>query len=144
MRSYSCNSPQAAARIVALACLADGHLCKTELDLLDQLGAHRQLGLNRAEFDAVLHTFCADLLMVTHTSWADVCCVDFRTLEELLAEIDDPLLRLKILRLCVAIVEVDQHVVDAESIMLKAAVAQWGLQGAMMRSGPSQSGEQRY
>ena len=50
MRSYPRNSPQAAARIVALAMLADGDLTRTELDALDQLDAHEQLGLDRAHF----------------------------------------------------------------------------------------------
>ena len=39
MRTYRINSPQAAARIVGLAMLADGHLCKAELDVLDRHGA---------------------------------------------------------------------------------------------------------
>ena len=45
MRTYQNNSPQAAARIVGLAMLADGNVCKAELDVLDRLGAHQQLGL---------------------------------------------------------------------------------------------------
>ena len=46
MRTYPNNSPQAAARIVALAMLADGHLCKTELDLLERMDAIARLGSN--------------------------------------------------------------------------------------------------
>ena len=45
MRTYSTGSPHAAARVVALTLLADGHLCQTELDALDQLDVPRQLGL---------------------------------------------------------------------------------------------------
>ena len=37
MRTYARSSPYAAARIVALTLLADGYLCKTELDALDRL-----------------------------------------------------------------------------------------------------------
>ena len=39
MRTYPNNSPQAAARIVGLAMLADGNVCKGELDVLDRHGA---------------------------------------------------------------------------------------------------------
>ena len=39
MRTYPTNSPQAAARVVALATLADGHLSRSELGALDRLGA---------------------------------------------------------------------------------------------------------
>jgi hypothetical protein len=34
MRSYSRNSPEAAARIVALVLIADGHVCRSEFDVL--------------------------------------------------------------------------------------------------------------
>ena len=62
MRSYPRNSPQAAARILALAMLSDGHLTMRELDVLDRLNAPAQLGLGRADLHAVLHGFCDDLL----------------------------------------------------------------------------------
>jgi uncharacterized tellurite resistance protein B-like protein len=132
MRTYPRNSPQAAARIVALALLADGHLCKAEIGLLDRLDAHRQLGLERAELHAVLQTFCEDLLSSMHLTWEEACRVDERRLAELMAEIDDPELRLRVLNLCVAVVEADQHVSDGESIVLGAAVEHWGLQRAML------------
>ena len=58
MRTYPCNSPQAAARIVALTVLADRDICKTELELLDRLAVHEQLGLDREEFHNVLDSLC--------------------------------------------------------------------------------------
>ena len=54
MRTYPSNSPQAAARIVALTVLADGDISKTELELLDRLAVHEQLGLDRDELHDVL------------------------------------------------------------------------------------------
>ena len=45
MRSYPRNSPEAAARIVALMLISDGHVCSSEFDILKQLGAERELGL---------------------------------------------------------------------------------------------------
>jgi hypothetical protein len=45
MRSYPHNSPEAAARIVALVLISDGHVCSSEFDILKQLGAERELGL---------------------------------------------------------------------------------------------------
>ncbi len=136
MRSYARNSPQAAARIVALALLADGHLCKTELDVLDRLDAHGQFGLERGQLHSVVHTFCEDLLSSMHLTWEDACRVDPRTMAELMAEIDDPALRLKLLRLCVSIVEADGHVAEGESIVLLAAVEHWGLHREMLKAEP--------
>lgn len=135
MRTYSRNSPQAAARIVALASLASlagGHLCQTELDVLDRLGAHRQLGLAHDELHAVMHGFCEDLLASSHTSWADACRVDPRTLDALMAEVDDPALRRTVLRLCIAVVEADENLADGESMVLMAAVEPWGLHREML------------
>ncbi len=131
MRTYPRNSPQAAARLVALAVLADGHLCKAELDALDLHDCRETLGLEPAEFHAVMHTFCEDLLAAAHGCWADTCRIDPHTLSALLAEIDDPELRRKVLRLCVKAVEADGHVADGESIVMNAAVEQWGLHREM-------------
>jgi uncharacterized tellurite resistance protein B-like protein len=134
MRSYPRNSPQAAARIVALTVLADGHLCKEELDVLDRLDAHTQLGTSRAQLHAVMHEFCNDLLSSMHLSWEEACRVDPRTMGDLMAEIDDRELRLTVLQLCVAVVEADEHVADGESIVLNAAVEHWGLHREMLHT----------
>ena len=133
MRPYPNNSPQAAARIVALAMLADGHLCKAELDVLDRLDVHRQLGLQPEELHTVVHSLCEDLLAAAHLTWADACRVDPRTLAELMAEVDDPGLRLKVLNLCVSVVEADGNVAEGESIVLGAAVEHWGLHRQMLQ-----------
>ena len=127
MRSYPNNSPQAAARIVALSMLADGHLCKAELDVLDRLDAHAQLGLQPEEFHLVVHAVCEDLLSAAQLSLADVCRVDRRLLAQLMTEVDDPELQLKVLHLCVSVAEADGHVAEGESIAICAAIEQWGL-----------------
>ena len=44
MRSYPCNSPQAAARIVALLLIADGHVSRSEMDALYGRDIERELG----------------------------------------------------------------------------------------------------
>lgn len=45
MRSYPANSPEAAARIVALALVADGHVSLIEIDTLQRQDiACRQIG----------------------------------------------------------------------------------------------------
>jgi uncharacterized tellurite resistance protein B-like protein len=45
----------------------------------------------------------------------------------LMAEIDDPVLRKKVLRLCIAVVEADGRVHGSESVVINAAVEHWGL-----------------
>jgi hypothetical protein len=53
--------------------------------------------------------------------------VDLRTLAGMMAEVQDPLLQLKVLELCAAVVETDEHVAEGESAVLAAALTQWGL-----------------
>jgi uncharacterized tellurite resistance protein B-like protein len=133
MRSYPANSPQAAARIVALTVVADGDIGDAEIAWLDRLVVHEQLGLARHELHALLDTFCEDLLSSGQLQWADACPVDERTLADLMGEIRDPALRLQLLRLCVQLAGVDAQVDDGESIVLAAAVEHWGLHREMFR-----------
>ena len=93
MRISPCNSPQAAAHIVAQTVLADRDIGKTELNLPDHLAVHEQLGLDRLEFYAVLDSLCEDLLSSEQLQWAEACPVDDRKLTELMGEIEDPPLR---------------------------------------------------
>lgn len=136
MRSYPTNSPQAAARILALTVVADGDIGDAELQWLDRLAVHERLGLARHELHALLDTFCEDLLSSDQLKWADACPVDERTLSDLMGEIQDPDLRLKLLRLCVDLAEVDARVDEGESFVLVAAVEHWGLHHEMLRSSP--------
>jgi uncharacterized tellurite resistance protein B-like protein len=127
MRNYPKNSPQAAGRIVALAMVADGHLSRTEIETLEQVGAYEQLGLDREALHGVLQGFCEDLLQARPSHWGDATQIDARTLNQLLAEVDDPALRSVVLRLCIAVVEGDGHIADGEAVVLVSAVEQWGL-----------------
>ena len=126
MRKYIKNSPEAAARIVALTLIADGDVGPAELALLDELAVHQQLGLERQAMHAVIDTLCKDLLFSRQLAWVDACPVDEYVLEELMADIDEPALRRKVLDLCVRLAEVDDLVAAGESIVLIAAVAHWG------------------
>lgn len=133
MRSYPRNSPQAAARIVALTVVADGDISDAEVELLERLDVHTQLGLERHELHQVLDAFCEDLLSSMQLAWADACPVDERTLADLMGDIDDPPLRLTLLALCVQLAEIDDHVAEGESIVLNAAVEHWSLHREMLR-----------
>ncbi len=125
VRKYPKNSPQAAARIVALTIIADGDVNNAEFALLDRLAVHAQLGLDRDALHEVFDTLCADLLSSNQLAWADACPVDAYTLEQILHEIDDPALRRKVRGLCIKLAEVDGHVAEGESIVLAAAAEHW-------------------
>ena len=133
MRTYPTDSPEAAARIIALTLLADGHVGAVELATLERVGACDQLGLDLQAMHDVLQVFCEDLQLAREGQWADACRIDPRALASLMAEVESPVLRTTVLRLCVAVVEADDHVTDGESIVVVAAVEQWGLHREMLR-----------
>ncbi len=134
MRNYPIDSPQAAARIIALTVVADGEIDQAELDLLDRLGLEAQLGLAPGAFHGVLDAFCEDLLSSQQLLMADVCPVDNATLAQLMGDIQSPALRKQLLRFCIDIAESDAHVAQGEAIVLNAAVEHWALQRFMLES----------
>ena len=135
MHAYPKKSRQTAARILALTTLADGNISAAEMATLDRLDADKVLGMDRTELHAVMQSYCESLLMVGHLCWADACSADSETLASLLAELQEPDLRLKVLRLCVAVVESDGAPSDAEAKVLRAVAEHWGLQSELQQSG---------
>ena len=83
-------------------------------------------------------TYPNNLLSTAEPTWADACRVDRQTLAKLMAEIDDPELRFKVMGLRVAVIGADGHVVEGEAIVLRAVVEQWAPQRWMLLPEPSQ------
>jgi len=132
MRDYPTDSPEAAARIIALTIVADGEIDQVELDLIHRLGVNADLGLGPGVLHGLLDAFCEDLLSSQQLQLSDVCPVDDATLMQLMGDIQSPELRKKLLRLCIEIAESDSHVAQGEAIVLNAAVEHWGLQRFML------------
>lgn len=125
MRPYPRNSPQAAARIVALAMLSDGHLAQAELEVVARSDARERLGLGSAEFHDILHGLCEDLLLDARESGSDVCRIEPDALATLMAEIDDQDLRSQVLELCIEVIDADGEFSKGESAVVAAAVEHW-------------------
>lgn len=125
MRSYPLNSPHAAARLLAMALVADGNYALSELQALDRLDAARQLGLQPQELKAVIEAFCEDLLLGAQGEWLGSSQLDAVTRQQLLDEVTDRSLRSTIVRLCVAVVEADGHLADGETAMLDGLTRAW-------------------
>jgi hypothetical protein len=121
MRSYPRNSPEAAARIVALVLISDGHVCRSEVEALQRLQIEQELGLAPGGFAQVLHTLCEDLLMGAHGGGSMMCSVDEAALASILSEVDAPSLQAKVLHLARAAAEADRHLADAEALVVEAA-----------------------
>ena len=127
MRSYPRNSPEAAARIVALVLIADGHVCHSEFDVFEQLDGPRELGLEPDGLPRIVQTLCEDLLMGRHGRGSMLGSVDDSALASLMAEVNEPTLQHKVLRLAVAAARADRHLADGEALVLAAARRHWGL-----------------
>jgi hypothetical protein len=101
MRTYPRNSPQAAARIVALVLTSDGHVCSSEERALDKLDIAGQLGLLPEQFAQIVQALYEDH-SVGHAPHAPMAGqIDTTLLATLMSEIDSPALQRKVMRLCV-------------------------------------------
>ncbi|MCU0957454.1 MAG: TerB family tellurite resistance protein [Hydrogenophaga sp.] len=123
MQSYPTNSPQAAARVLAMALVADGHYSMTELKAVDRLDIPQQLGLSTEDFKAILDTFCQDLLATADGQWCAGVPADVR--QQLLSEVQDPELRSRLRQHCEAILQADGHMADSETELLDALAGSW-------------------
>lgn len=127
MRRYPLNSPEAAARIVSLVLIADGHVCSSEFEILMRLDAERELGLEPRLLPHIVHTLCEELMASGHETGPLMGNVDDRTLASLMSEISDPALQRKVLRLSLAAARADGHLADGEARVVDAARRHWRL-----------------
>ncbi|CAN7474865.1 TerB family tellurite resistance protein [Acidovorax sp. LjRoot117] len=125
MRSYSHNSPEAAARIVALLLISDGNVSRQELEALYGQDIERQIGLAPGGFGQVLNTLCEDLLMVAHERRVLTGSIDQATLDAVMAEVTEPDLQHKVLYFADAAAMADSHVAAEEAWIMRAALTQW-------------------
>jgi len=125
MRRYEKDSPQAMARIVALAMLVDGGLDKSELELVAGYEIVRKLGLSEDEFEGIVHILCEDILVCGARYGQIEITMD--QIDSLLEEIEDPQLRKLLLAWMVAIVDADQRVSDGEAVLISRALERWML-----------------
>jgi hypothetical protein len=128
MRTYRSNSPQAAGRIVAIALLADGHLSANELAAVHRARIADRLGLAPREFSTILQDLCEDLLTSAHLNWSDACKLDSDVMQQVMCELEDPVLRAEVLSLCLVAVHADRHLADGEAELVSALATAWRAQ----------------
>ncbi|MBK9348435.1 MAG: TerB family tellurite resistance protein [Burkholderiales bacterium] len=125
MRSYPRNSPEAAARILALVLISDGHVSRSELETLQQLDGVRHLGLDSQKFPAIVQTLCEDLLMEGFDGRSILSRVGEGLMASLMAEVNDVEQQAQVLRLAQLVVHADQHVSEGEKAMIEAISGIW-------------------
>ncbi len=125
MRSYPTNSPEAAARIVGLLLISDGHVSRSETDALQRLNIERELGLAPGDFAQVLHALCEDLLMGARERRLLTGNLDEAALAALMAEVTDPPLQQRVLHFACTAATADHHLAAAEAWIMEAALKHW-------------------
>ena len=125
MRAYSVNSPEAAARLLAMLLVADGRYTMAEIRALDQLDAPAQLGLAPQTMTTVIEDFCTDLLNEAGGRWTDSTRMADNTRQRLIAEVSDPALQERVWHLCEAIARADGHLADGEVFLLDTLAFSW-------------------
>ncbi len=123
MRSYAINSTNAAGRILALTMVVDGNLAPSELAAMDRTRILEHVDLDAPAFQQLLQELCDDLLTgAVH----GVVQIDARLIDHLLAEIEEPDLRRRLLQTMWNIADADGWLADGEAVLLARASAMWG------------------
>jgi len=125
MRHYECNSPEAAARIVAACLLSDGHVSVDEMDALDRHRIEQRLLLRPRQFLAVVQTLCEDLTSATYLNWGDACRLDPVIVVQLAADVDDWQMRRDLIWLFKEAIHADRHISEGEARFLRQLRAPW-------------------
>jgi hypothetical protein len=125
MRSYPRNSPEAAARIVALVLISDGHVCRSEFDVLRRPEVSLTLGLAADDMHRIVQELCEDLLMGAYAASSVLASIDAATLASIMAEIEEPALQRKVVELATIAAHADQTLAEGEALILEAAARHW-------------------
>lgn len=127
MRRYTNNSSEAAARIVALALMADGAVDRNEILLLERQNVVTRLGLDNDRFDSIYYEYCTDMLTSAKRNASGLLELDERRIKAILDEISDAGLQRKILGIMLDIVHADHRLSAGEASLIAQALEHWGM-----------------
>jgi uncharacterized tellurite resistance protein B-like protein len=131
MRSYPPDSPQAVSRLLALSVIIDGGGSPPEIAATYRIGILDHAGIEEHVFDQVLREMCMDL----PTTPDGLVKVETEMIDQMLAEIVQPELRLSLWKAMWQLVYADEEVADAELALLLRATSTWGIETGANGSG---------
>lgn len=123
-RSYALNSPEARARLIILALLADGEINEYELMTLNQPEVLKTLGISREGFVRVLQDFCADMSAIPRQG--DSFPVSAEQLALLFGEVSDKADQRALMQLIVSLIQSDGEISREEMQYWRKAGKAWG------------------
>ncbi len=136
LTSYPRNSPAAIARVVALAMLADATVHPREIDAVDALGLHQELGITRDAFLTIVSECFAEAMMDMRArdrpSLMDDALVDW-----ILADLDDTQACALAYRATLALLPADGRLSPEELAVLQRMFDRWPLRDEALTAGLS-------
>jgi hypothetical protein len=127
MRRYTPDSPQAMARVIALAMLSDGGLDDSEINAVSRSQLLQRVGITTVEFDVVLHDLCTDMQQFLGGVDFWPITIDDGVIEQLLSDIKAPRLQRMAISTMLAVVDANGHFGENEAKVIALALANWRL-----------------
>lgn len=124
MRSYLPDSAQAVSRLLALTVIADGGGSPLEIAATYRLKILDYAQIQDHVFDQVLHELCTDLA----TTFNGLMKVEKEMIDQALAEITLPELRLSVWKSMWELSYADDELADGELALLLLATSTWGIE----------------
>lgn len=125
MRIYPTNSPKAMSRLLALAMIADGRIAPQELKSLHRSGVLEALRVSEDTFDETAGELTQDLLASSANRETGMVEIEPVTIDRLLDEVQDPVLRATVLKGMLEIVRADCVIDHRERRLLRRAMHAW-------------------
>lgn len=133
MRSYPPDSPQAVSRLLALSVIIDGGGSPLEIAATYRLGILDHARIQEDLFDQVLGEMCADL----PTTPDGLLKIETGMIDQMLAEIVRPDLRLGLWKAMWQLVYADENLAEAEIALLLRVTSTWGIDAGADGKGPA-------
>jgi hypothetical protein len=127
MRTYPADSPEALARLVTIALVADDSVTRDELEHLHRDDVLSCIGMDRDRFDAVYCEVHEDMLACGTRLPDGRLILDPATIGRLLDDIASPALQLMMVRTIQAIGQADRIMTGGETELLGMAMRRWGV-----------------
>lgn len=126
------NSPQAVARVVALAMAADASFDPREVEALERLDAFARIGLTRAEFLHLARDLYGDLMCWMREAGHGTL-VDDAAVDRVAAGLTDPALRKLACALLVAVLPADGRLGADELAVFQRLLHLWQIPGPSLQ-----------
>lgn len=127
MRRYPSDSPEAMARVVALALVVDGAIDPGELEALKTSSCCFRLGIDPCRFEQIVDEFCDDLRLSGERKASGQYALSEGCIKDLLGDLCDPALRKQALDMMLGIVTADGLIAREESALIAQAIDCWKL-----------------